>query len=160
MSKTNKQHYDEYDETIWEKILFDNLSNGYVVIHKQHGKHEREGNLGYRVELLAVFAAVLSPDATINAITWEFKTTSGSYSSIQNRLRDGKEQCENILLALPTEFIIGDTLRGILSAINVDRDRKIQTVGLLFDYEIIFLNRSEIKQKDYSKLSHYFDKSL
>ena len=110
MNKTNKERYEEYDEMIWQKIVFDEDSKGYVVIHIAHGKHEREGNLkiafrlaqsGFRVELLAVSPDNLSPDATVNDVIWEFKSSLGSYSSVQSRLRDGKEQSSSILLLLP-----------------------------------------------------------
>jgi hypothetical protein len=161
----NLMLFEAYDEN-WQQHFYDANSNGYVVIHKEHGKHEREGNLkialrlaqmGYRVELLPVSVDRLSPDATVDGEIWEFKSTLGSYSSIQSRLREGKEQSSKIILALPSEFILGDILRGILSAINVDKDRKIEVVALLFDYEIIFWSRLEIKQKQYSKFKHYFE---
>jgi hypothetical protein len=166
MGATNREQYDQYDETIWEKVVFDDTTNGYVVIHKHHGRHEREGNLkialklvalGYAVELLEASPTVLSPDATINSEIWEFKNTIGGYSSVQSRLREGKEQSANILIALPSEFVIGDILRGVVSAINVDKNRKIQMVGLLFDFEVIFWSRFEIKRKDFSKFKHYFE---
>ena len=166
MEKSKQEQYDQYDESEWDKIVFNQVLNSYIVIHKQHGSREREGNLhiakrlvalGYSVELLPIIEHEKTPDSCLNDVFWEFKMTSGSISSIQNRLREGKEQSSRILLALPERFVLGDVLRGIISAINADRNRKIEGVGLLFRHELITLERMDIEKRDFSKIEHYLD---
>ncbi|MBL7814821.1 MAG: hypothetical protein JNL70_07420 [Saprospiraceae bacterium] len=165
MKKTNKQKYEAYDEADWEKAYFDEQTQGFVVIHNLHGKGERSGNfqiaqrlaiLGFMVELLPV-SPQTSVDSCIDEEFWEFKTTSGSVSSVQTRLREGKEQSDKILLSFPKERPLGDILRGIISSINMDKSRKIQTVGLLFDKELVRWTRSEILKRDFKKLKPYLD---
>ena len=162
MEKSKQEQYDQYDESEWDKIVFNQVLNSYIVIHKQHGSREREGNLhiakrlvalGYSVELLPIIEHEKTPDSCLNDVFWEFKMTSGSISSIQNRLREGKEQSSRILLALPERFVLGDVLRGIISAINADRNRKIEGVGLLFRHELITLERMDIENEIFQKLS-------
>jgi hypothetical protein len=164
MEKNKREWYEQYDESEWDKVIFNSINNSYIVVHKQHGSREREGNLqiahrllllGYSVELLPLVDNEKTPDSRLNDILWEFKMTSGSISSIQSRLREGKEQCSNILLALPERFILGDILRGIISAINSDKTGKIEIVGLLFDYELVEMKRIEIEKRQFSKLNHY-----
>ena len=164
MKKTNKTRYAVYDEADWEKVYFDEQTKGFVVIHKGHGKGERVGNfaiakrlanLGFMVELLPISAGK-SVDSCINEEFWEFKMTSGSMSSVQSRLREGKFQCEKILLVPSPTFQIGELLRGVISAVNVDKARQIQEVGLLIENEFIRLLRGEILKRDFTKLEHYF----
>lgn len=140
MEKSKQEAYEQYDESEWDKIIFNQIANSYIVIHKQHGSREREGNLyiaqrlvvlGYSVELLPIIDNEKTPDSRLNGVYWEFKMTSGSISSVQNRLREGKEQCSRIVLALPERFVLGDILRGIISAINADKSSKIEIVGLI-----------------------------
>jgi Contact-dependent growth inhibition CdiA C-terminal domain len=166
MSLTNYQRYVQLDPKEWDKIVFNETTDSYIVIHKQHGFHEREGNLliarrliklGYSVELLPNIENEKSFDAYMNGEGWEFKTTNGSKGSIQGRLRDGKEQCDKILLVLPTEFVLREIIDGTSSAINMDKKKKITCVGLLFDNAVIFLNRDEIEESKFDKLQAFFD---
>ena len=170
MSKTNYDFYLEYDETIWTKIVFDDHTNGYVVVHQHHGQGELKVNLqiglqlvklGFRVELLAETKIGQSADATLDGVVWEFKSTNATKSSVQNRLRLGKEQSPNILLEVPIRFILRELLRGIISAVVVDSRAKIQNVGLLFTSRdhlgLIVLTREEIKSLDFRKLLIHFD---
>jgi hypothetical protein len=161
MSLTNYQRYIQFDPKEWDKIVFNETTDSYIVIHKQHGFHEREGNLliarrlirlGYSVELLPNIENEKSFDAYMNREGWEFKTTNGSKGSIQGRLRDGKEQCDKILLVLPTEFILLDVIRGIASAVTMDKQEKISTIGLLFESKLIALSKKEIVEKSLSEL--------
>ena len=111
--------------------------------------------MGFMVELLPV-SDEKSVDSCIDEEFWEFKMTSGTISSVQSRLREGKLQSDKILLSFPKGPPLGDILRGIISSINMDKSRKIQTVGLLFDTELIRWTRSEILQRDFTKFSLYF----
>lgn len=169
MSLTNYQRYVQFDPKEWDKIIFHEITDSYIVIHKKHGFHEREGNLriarrliklGYSVELLPNIENEKSFDAYMNGEGWEFKTTNGSKGSIQGRLRDGKEQCDKILLVLPTEFVLREIIDGTSSAINMDKKRKIASVGLLFENALIILNRDEIEESQFDKLQMFFDELI
>ncbi len=164
MKKTNRQKYEAYEDEHWEKAFFDDITQGFVVIHKKHGRNERFGNfqiaqrlaiLGYMVELLPV-SSQISVDSCIDEEFWEFKMTLGTISSVQSRLREGKEQSDKILLVPETGFQMRELLRGVISSVNVDKARKIQVVGFLIKNEFIRIPRSEILKRDFSKLSHLF----
>ncbi len=164
MEKSKQEQYEQYDESEWDKIIFNSVTNSYIVVHKQHGQRERDGNLqiahrllllGYSVELLPIIENEKTPDSRLNDTLWEFKMTSGSISSIQSRLREGKEQCPRILLALPERFILGDILRGIISAINADKNGKIEIIGLLIDHELVEMKRIDIEKRRFTKLNQY-----
>ena len=51
-------------------------------------------------------------------------------------------------------------LRGIISAINVDKSRKIKQIGFLFEekeeLEWIILTRQDVLSFNFSKLTRYF----
>jgi hypothetical protein len=166
MSLTNRQRYAQFNSKEWHKIEFNDATDSYIVIHKKHGFHEREGNLrivrrliklGYSVELMPIIENEKSFDAYMNGESWEFKTTNGSKGSIQGRLRDGKEQCDKILLVLPTEFVLREIIDGVSSATNMDKKNKIASVGLLFENALIILTRDEIKESQFNKLEAFFD---
>ena len=165
----NRQRYAQFDPKIWNKIDFNETTDSYIVIHKKHGFYEREGNLriarrlvllGYSVELLENIENEKSFDAYMNGESWEFKTTNGSKGSIQGRLRDGKEQCDRILLVLPTEFTLLDVIRGIFSAITMDRQEKISAVGLLFETKFVRLSKQEIIEKSLSELEAFLENAI
>jgi hypothetical protein len=157
MSLTNYQRYVQFDPKEWDKIIFHEITESYIVIHKKHGFHEREGNLRIARRLIK---NEKSFDAYMNGEGWEFKTTNGSKGSIQGRLRDGKEQCDKILLVLPTEFVLREIIDGTSSAINMDKKRKIASVGLLFENALIILNRDEIEESQFDKLQMFFDELI
>lgn len=166
MSLTNRQRYAQFNSKKWHKIEFNDATDSYIVIHKEHGFHEREGNLriarrliklGYSVELQPNIANEKSFDAYMNGESWEFKTTNGSKGSIQGRLRDGKEQCDKIMLVLPTEFILLDVIRGISSAIAMDKQGKISAVGLLFQSKLTKLSKQEIMEKSLIELEIFLE---
>jgi hypothetical protein len=161
MSQTNRQRYAEFDPREWDKIMFNEATDSYIVVHRKHGFHERASNLwiarrlialGYSVELLPNIEHVKSFDAYMNGEGWEFKTTNGSRASIQGRLREGKNQCDKILLVLPTEFILHDVIRGVYSAVGMDKEGKISEVGLLFETKFVILTKQEITRKNLEEL--------
>ncbi len=165
----NRQRYTQFDPKIWDKIGFNETTDSYIVIHKKHGSLEREGNLriakrlvllGYSVELLENIENEKSFDAYMNGEGWEFKTTNGSKGSIQGRLRDGKEQCDRVLLVLPTEFTLREVIRGVSSAVSMDKQKKIKEVGLLFETIFIRLTRQEIRDNNLEKLSPFLDDDM
>jgi hypothetical protein len=166
MSLTNQQRYAQFAPKEWDKIAFNELTDSYIVVHKQHGFHEREGNLriakrlvllGYSVELLPNIENEKSFDAYVNGESWEFKTTNGSKGSIQGRLRDGKEQCHKIMLVLPSEIILREIIDGMNSAINMDKSEKIVAIGLLFETALVVLSRDEILNNQFDKLQFFFE---
>jgi hypothetical protein len=166
MSLSNRDKYHQFNSKEWDKIMFNEATNSYIVVHKKHGFHEREGNLqiayrlvklGYSVELLENIENEKTYDAHMNGVAWEFKTTNVSKGSIQGRLRDGKEQCDKVLLVLPMEFVLREIIDGISSAVNMDKSQKISAVGLLFENALIMLNREEIKESKFDKLQLFFE---
>ena len=162
----NRQRYAQFDPRIWYKMGFNETTDSYIVIHRKHGCLERKSNLqiarrlvllGYSVELLENIENEKSFDAYMNGEGWEFKTTNGSKGSIQGRLRDGKEQCDRILLVLPTEFTLREVIRGVSSAVSMDKKRKIKEVGLLFETIFIRLTRLEIVENNLEKLRPFLE---
>ena len=115
MKTENERLYESYDDN-WRRLYFNSESQGFVVAHKKHGKDELPSNrilgirlakyFGERIELLPrLFGEHLkSADANRNDETWEWKTTNGSYTSVQNRLRVGSHQCGRLLLVFPALF--------------------------------------------------------
>jgi hypothetical protein len=160
----NRILFDAYDAE-WQKYFYNEDSNGFVVVHEHHGKGELKVNLpialqlaklGFRVELLVETKVGQSADATIDAQVWEFKTVVGTLRSVQNRLREGKKQSDKVLIAVPVVYEIGEILRGIISAINVDKAQELAWVGVLIKEEFIVLSRLEIHRRDFKKISHLF----
>jgi hypothetical protein len=109
------------------------------------------------VELLPNIENEKSFDAYMNGEGWEFKTTNGSKGSIQGRLRDGKEQCDKILLVLPKDIVLREIIDGINSAVNMDKSRKITSIGLLFETALVVLHREEVLESQFDKLQFFFD---
>jgi hypothetical protein len=142
MQTTHEILYNNYDDS-WQKIYFDSISQGFVVAHCEHGKDELPVNcaiavrlakyFGERIELLpnSNLHGVKSADATRNGEIWEWKTTNGSYTSVQKRIRVGSLQSCNILLIIPEYFDEADILRGMMSAINSDKNKLIESIDLL-----------------------------
>ncbi len=157
----NRIIYESYSETEWKKIHFDNQSGGFLVAHIHHGRFEMAQNKaislrlvvkGKVIELLPVTIDTYSADANIDGEIWELKEVIGSSVSVQNRLRKGKRQAGNILLVIKSDdFVAVDVLKGLMSALNFDKDNKINKVGILFpNDEFVELERQDIKRR-------YFD---
>ena len=160
MKTENKRIYESYDEN-WRRLYFNDDSLGFVVAHKQHGRDELPANravairlakhFGERIELLPnLFGEHLkSADANRNDETWEWKMTNGSYTSVQKRLRVGSHQCGRILLILPNLFENSDILRGIISAVNSDRNKRIVQIALFLpNNNLVNLSRESIQKRD------------
>lgn len=108
---------------------------------------------GERIELLPhLFGEHLkSADANRNDETWEWKTTNGSYTSVQNRLRVGSHQCGRILSVLPDTFENSDVLRGIISAINSDKNKRIIQITLLLpSNKLVTFSRESVGRRDFT----------
>jgi hypothetical protein len=150
----NKFKFEETDTNVFDKIAYNDTSGGAVIRHKKHGKNEIQGNTdiavriaaieGSFIELLPADGQGVNPDSMRNGILWEFKKTTGSKGSVQTRLREGKEQCSRILLALPDEFNKSDLIKGMTSAIYMDAAAKIKQVELLWKNKIYSMSRQDI----------------
>ena len=82
--------------------------------------------------------------------TWEWKMTNSSYTSVQKRLRVGSHQCGRILLILPDCFENSDILRGIISAVNSDKSKRIVQIALfLSSNRLVNLSRESIGKRDF-----------
>lgn len=158
--------YNNYDSN-FKKLYFDEGTGGYVVKHKDHTAHELKQNIvtarrlaqaGEAIELLDDKIEGKSPDALVNGLLWEFKNTSGSASSVQNLLRKGKKQASRIVLTLPKKFVLGDIIRGMLNAVNLDTKEDIKTVLLIFpDGNLVELGRKDIVKRNFEALKRYLD---
>jgi hypothetical protein len=162
MKTENERLYESYDEN-WRRIYFNSESQGFVVAHKKHGKDELPSNralgirlakyFGERIELLPRLFGEhqKSADANRNDETWEWKMTNGSYTSVQNRLRVGSHQCGRILLVLPDLFENSDILRGIISAVNSDKKKRIVQITLLLpNNNLVTFSRESVGQRDFT----------
>lgn len=159
--------YQNYDGN-YRKVFFDQSTGGFVVHHLNHTSHELRDNIktakrlaqaGEAVELLDDKIEGKSPDALVSGLLYEFKITGGSASSVQNLIRKGKNQASRILLKLPGEFIISNILRGMMRAVNVDKENRIKSITLLFpDETLIELSRKEIEERNFNSLKNYLNK--
>ncbi|MBL7815261.1 MAG: hypothetical protein JNL70_09630 [Saprospiraceae bacterium] len=160
---TNQKLFDAYDEN-WHKLFFDIKSGGYLVAHKRHDLRELSQNiavglrlarLGECVELLPDTPHAPSADATRNGEVWEIKTTNGSESSIQNRIRKGKSQSKNRLLVFPDNFDEAEVITALINAINMDKRNEVSLLHLLFvNDKIAVLTKEDIRFRRFEK---FFD---
>ncbi len=162
----NRFRFEAYESVEWQRIYFDANTEGYVVLNHKHGKYESKANLhtalrlakqGKTIELLPAYGTIMSADAFIDDEIWELKTTNGSRSSIQNRLRKGKKQARNTLLEIQNEdFDWTDVIVGIISTVNTDSNSYLQKIALLLpDDTYLEFSRYEILKRDFEKISHY-----
>jgi hypothetical protein len=162
MKTENERLYESYDEN-WRRIYFNSESQGFVVAHKKHGKDELPSNralgirlakyFGERIELLPRLFGEhqKSADANRNDETWEWKMTNGSYTSVQKRLRIGSHQCGRILLVLPDSFENSDVLRGVISAVNSDKNKRIVQITLFLpNNKLVTFSRESVGKRDFT----------
>ena len=161
MDSDNKKLYDAYNED-WQRIYFDEMSQGYVVAHLEHGRDELVLNSSFAIRLAKHFGeciellpninlhGVKSADATRNGEVWEWKKVIGTSTSVQSRLRKGGTQSSKILLVLTEGFDEAEVLRGLMSAINLDKIGRILIVDFLFPNErLVRLEREKIRKRDF-----------
>ena len=161
MDSENRKLYNAYNEE-WQRIYFDETSQGFVVAHVKHGRDELELNVniairlakhfGERIELLPNINlhGVKSADATRNNEVWEWKKVIGTATSVQSRLRKGATQSSKILLILTEGFDESEVLRGLMSAVNLDRTSRIVVVDFLFpNNRLVRLEREKIRKRDF-----------
>ena len=163
MNSNNRELYNAYDKN-WQRVYFDETSQGFVVAHIEHGKDELAQNIEVAIRLVKRFGDCIellpisyrkhdkSADAIRNGELWEWKTSSGSYSSVQKRLRVGSHQCGRVMLILPEFFEISYVLRGIISAVNSDRDQGLLQVAVFLpNSKLIILTREMIRKRDFDE---------
>ena len=162
MNSNNRELYNAYDKN-WQRIYFDETSQGFVVAHRKHGRDELSQNVKVAIRLVKLFGdkiellprlyadSLKSADATRNGELWEWKTTNGSYTSVQKRLRVGSHQCGRVMLVLPDFCEIPVVLRGIISAINSDRDQRLSQIAVFLPNDkLITLTRESIRKRDFN----------
>ncbi len=144
-----------------EKIFFDEVSGGFVVIHRKHGKNEAAQNLqialmlaknGEQMELIENDNVSTSADAKRNGDLWEFKTIKALNlrRAVQRELRKGKVQCSNILLFINQLYTIEEITLGIYNAVKFDNAKGIKKIAVLFqEGHLIEMTREEVKTKAY-----------
>ncbi len=161
MDSDNKKLYDAYNED-WRRIYFDEMSQGSVVAHVEHGRDELGLNTDIAIRLAKHFGEciellpninlhrVKSADATRNGEVWEWKKVIGTSTSVQSRLRKGGTQSFKILLVLSEGFDEAEVLRGLMSAVNLDKTGRILIVDFLFPNDrLIRLERDKIRKRDF-----------
>ena len=162
MDSDNRKLYNAYDRN-WQRVYFDEMSQGFVVAHVEHGKDELAQNVEVAIRLVKHFGDCIellpisyrkhdkSADAIRNGELWEWKTSSGSYSSVQKRLRVGSHQCGRVMLILPDFFETSYVLRGIISAVNSDRSQRLLQVAVFLpNSKLIILTREMIDRRDFA----------
>lgn len=114
-------------------------------------------HFGEKIELLPNenVHKLRSADATRNGEVWEWKTTNGSTTSVQKRLRTGSLQSNHILLILASNFDEAEVLRGVISAINSDRSCRILKIDLLLpNNNLVKFTREKIRLRNFD---NFFD---
>jgi hypothetical protein len=167
LNKTDSMHtnyalFEAFDENLYTKIFFDAETGGFVVAHKEHGKKELAGNKrialmlvkhGYRVILLPTQPDVISADATLDEVVWEFKTISETISmsnAVQKDISRAKRQASNILIFIAQAYRTVEITKGIYNAIKFDERRLVKKVGIMFrNGDLVMLTRAEILNEDF-----------
>jgi Contact-dependent growth inhibition CdiA C-terminal domain len=162
----NRFRFLAYEDVEWQRIYFDSKTEGYVVLNHKHGKSEAKANIktalrlakqGKTIELLPADGITVSADAFINDEIWELKTSNGSRSSVQNRLRKGKKQARNTLLEILNDNIEwSDILVGMISTVNTDTNKYLQKIALLLPNNVYLeFSRDEIIKRNFEKIPFY-----
>ena len=162
MDSDNRKLYNAYDKN-WQRVYFDETSQGFVVAHRKHGRDELPQNAQVAIRLAKHFGEciellpsvnihqVISADSTRNGEIWEWKTTNGTTTSVQKRLRTAGTQANYILLILPPVFDESVVLRGIMSAVNCDKIGRILKIDLLLEKDkLVRLSREQIRKREFS----------
>ncbi len=166
LKATSQLVYDSYPAKDWVREAFDDKTGGYVVRHaSQAGERELPANLatakrlmemGHAVELVENRNGEVSPDALVDGRVWEMKVTSGSANSVQFLLRTGKAQAGRVLLVVPKSATIANIIKGMMSAVNMDKDRKLVSIGLLFEpNDLVELTAEQVRKRDFALLDKY-----
>lgn len=157
MTTGNLTQYEAFGAAGYVKVVFHEETEGYLVIHPEHGQNEWEENkrigrmlaeLGDAVVLLPNNEGEPSPDALRNGEAWEFKTVLGYNlkNAVQNALRKGKTQAPNIICLVNMLYTIENITLGIHNAVKYDKEVRIQKIGILFrDGRMVEMTREEVR---------------
>ncbi len=158
MKTANYTQYEEYGAAGFVKVVFYEESEGYLVIHPEHGQNEWEENRrigrllaesGDTVVLLPNQPDKNSCDALRNGEQWEFKTIWSHQvgRALQQALRRGKTQAPNVLcLIMQSEVEVYELTLGIYSAVKFDTKQQLQKIAILFmDAKLIEMSREEVR---------------
>jgi Contact-dependent growth inhibition CdiA C-terminal domain len=150
--------YELYAMVGYIKVIFQEETGGYLVIHPEHGQNEWEDNkhigrmlaeLGEAIVLLPNILEKISPDAWRNGEEWEFKTIKAFNlkNAVQNALRKGKTQSPNILCFINMLYTIENITLGIYNAVKFDKTSRIEKIAILFqDGRLIEMTREEVRK--------------
>jgi hypothetical protein len=154
--------FESFDDSLYIKLYFDNDTDGFVVIDKEHGKNELEGNkrialllskMGFKVVLLPNVANAPTPDASIDEEIWEFKTITQANNlsnTVQRDIKRGKRQASNILIYIVQRYNVEDILKGVFNAAKFDEKELINKIAILFQNgRLIIFERIEVIDKSY-----------
>ena len=162
MDSDNRELYNAYDKN-WQRVYFDETSQGFVVAHRKHGRDELPQNAEVAIRLAKHFGEciellpsvnihqVKSADSTRNGEVWEWKKVIGTATSVQGRLRKGSHQSSKILLILSDGFDESEVLRGLMSAVNTDYKSRIEIVDFLLpNNNLVRFEREKIRKRDFA----------
>jgi hypothetical protein len=157
----------EYEKLVTEgyvKGVYDDESNGFLVIHRDHGQNEWEENKrigrllaahGDCIVLLPSKKELGSNDALRNGLDSEFKTiiTTNISRALQGALRRGKIQATEIVCLIDVENPPHHEITyGIYNAVKFDDKVQIQRISILFrNGQLIELTRKEIQNNLFLK---------
>lgn len=140
---------------------FDEHSQGWVVVHRHHAVSGLFDELptcrilktqGYAVTLIAESNQIVSADALINGVIYEFKRISSATNlprAIEKQLRLAYKKSENIALHID-QAIEADVLVSALRKAAFNHSG-IQQVLLIWKGEVIPLTRQEILKSQWLK---------
>lgn len=157
--------FESYDDETHIKEYYSHETGGFLVIHREHGQNEVEGNKvialmlvkhGFRIVLQGNEPTVVSADATLNDEMWEFKTISEARNlsnRVQGDIKNGKRQAANILIFINQLYNINDITKGIYNAIKFDEKEMAQKIAILFQNgNLIIVERAEVLDKSYRSM--------
>ena len=143
----------------------DPATNGWVVVHRQHGADELAQNLavalplmrrGEQVVLLPAVPSQKSPDALRNGEVWEFKRLSRAKNiprAIEKSLLQKKGQASRFMLHIQQPYSLAQVARGLHKAVCNSQPQNLEAVAVLFpDDYLVTLSRTQIEQKDFADL--------
>ena len=103
---TSRLVYENYEESTWQRIEFDQPTGGYLVVSRQHDTARRRDNVaigtiiakeGEPVELLAKTAALDGPDAARAGRLWAF-VRAAKLDALAAQLDDAFARAKRILV--------------------------------------------------------------
>lgn len=158
----NYLFFESYDDVTHIKEYYSHETGGFLVIHREHGVNEVEGNRvvalmlikhGFRIVLQGNEPTVISADAMLDDEEWEFKTISEAKNlsnRVQRDIKNGKRQAANILIFINQLYNTNDITKGIYNAIKFDEKEMVQKIAILFQNgNLIIVERAEILDKSY-----------